>query len=36
MICPSMILIQFTADQSDEKKVLTSAQTTIGGVRTAD
>ena len=29
-------LIQFTADQRDEKKVLTSAHTTIGGVRTAD
>ena len=28
--------IQFTADQRDEKKVLTSAQTTIDGIRTAD
>ena len=36
MIYPSMILIQFTADQRDEKKVLTSAHTTIGVVRTAD
>ena len=28
--------IQFTADQGDEKKVLTSAHITIDGIRTAD
>ena len=28
--------IQFTADQGDEKKVLTSAHTIIDGIRTAD